>query len=322
MTEKIELVVENLGEAPVKKGKRWLVTIATPGQGSSGYYSEEVLREYGPLAFPAGTKSFFNHDDKRDVRDMVGIFKRGAFWNDETGRLQGYLTPFPQYAAVLEGAVDDETGESYVEASVHVESVKDTRTGRVLRLNPNRANTVDLVGFGGLEGSRLEMLVESFAAASAISEDTGKDTQNVEITKEMWEALNGQITTLGTTLSTFINESKTAIKGEADAEALAEAVTSQVKEALAEYAVQEKAIDDADILATQKESLKARARDGEDITADLATAVEFVKEAKKEFAPAATPNRFNRGTVVVATESLNGKSDAPKTFTPSAWSKN
>jgi len=312
MTEKIELVSENLGAAPVKKGGRWLVTIATPGQGSSGYYSEEVLREFGPVAFPAGTKSFFNHDDKRDVRDMVGTFKEGAFWNDEEGVLQGYLTPYPRFNQVLDEAATD------IEASVHVESVKDTVTGRVLRLNKNRANTVDLVGFAGLEGSGLRMLVESFAAAAAVSDDTGKETQNVEITKEMWDGLNGQITTLGTTLSTFIQESKTAIKGEADADAVAEAVKTQVKEALANYAEQEKAIDAADILTVQKESLKAKARDGEDITADLASAVEFAVEAKKELVPDAKVT--GRATVVVATENLK-PSSAPKTFTPSGWSK-
>jgi len=317
MTEKIELLNESTGVAPVKKGRRWLVTIAVPGQGSSGYYPEDVLREYGPQAFPPGTKSYFTHES-RDPRDQVGNFKDGAFWNDEKGVLQGYLTPFPRFATVLEEAATD------VEASIHVESVKDTRTGKVMRLNPNRANTVDLVGFGGLEGSRLEMLVESFAAAAAVSEDTGKETQNVEITKEMWDAQTALITNLGTALSTFVNESKTAAQGVADEAAVNELVEARVEEALASIAEQEAAIDAAEILTVQKESLKAAARKGNDVTADLATAVEIAKEAKKQFAPtpAARTNRFNSGTVVVATESLNGKTDAPKTFTPSGWSKN
>src|SRR6478736_4403430 len=87
--------------APTKVGSRWLVTVARPGQGSTGLYPESVLKETGPQAFPPGTKAFFNHDPKRDVRDMVGTYPDGAFWNDEAGELQAYLVPFPRYQDVL-----------------------------------------------------------------------------------------------------------------------------------------------------------------------------------------------------------------------------
>jgi DNA gyrase/topoisomerase IV subunit B len=299
----------------VKKGKRWLVTIATPGQGSQGYYPEQVLKETGPLAFPKGTKAFFNHDTNRDVRDMVGTYDQ-AFWNEEEGVLQAYLTPFPRYASVLDEAVDQETGISYIEASVHVASRKDVRTGHVKELVPNRANTVDLVAFAGLEGSGLKYQVESlFAAAAADSEQEKKKENNVEITKEMWDAQTAALAAVSAKFDTFVAESKTELQGKADADAVEQAVATRLEEALAAYAEVEKSINDADILDTQKESLKAKAIKGEDITSELAQAVSFVAEARAAFTP--NPKSVTRGTVVVVDESLDS---APKTFTPGRWS--
>lgn len=302
--------------APVKKGKRWLVTIAKPGQGSMGYYPEAVLKETGPIAFPKGTKAFFNHDVKRDVRDMVGFYDQ-AFWNEEEGELQAYLTPFPRFASVLDEAVDPDTKQSYIEASVHVASRKDVRTGHVKELVFDRANTVDLVSFAGLEGSGLKYQVESlFAAAAAAGEQEEKKENNVEITKEMWDAQRADIiTAVSAKFDTFLAESKGELQASVDADALEAAVAARVEEALAAYTEVEKSINDADILDTQKESLKAKAIKGEDIAADLAQAVSFVAEARKAFVPDTTVAR--RGTVVVVEES---KDSAPQTFTPGRWS--
>lgn len=305
MTDNLEDVTldEAAGSPITKKGKRWLVTIAVPGKGQMGTYPEEVLKEYGPTAFPAGTKSYFNHDSKRDARDYVGSFKDGAFWNDEAGVLQGYLTPVARYASVLEEA--QEVDPNAIEASMHVVSRKDP-TGIVRELVPFRANTVDLVGFGGLEGSGLKIQVESlFAAASADGEDERKD-KNMEITKEMWDGLVANQSAFATKFDTFVSESLQGKQGVADADAVATAVAIQVEEALTAYAEKEKAINAATIPAVQKEALKLRARKGEEITAPLAEAVSMVSEALKEFANAKTDKD---GKVVVVSESLSDDFD-------------
>lgn len=300
-------VTESAG-APVKKGSRWLITVARPGQGSSGYYSEAVLRETGPSAFPPGTKSFFNHDSKRDVRDMVGTLTEGAFWNDEAGELQAYLTPFPRYADVLEQA------GANVEASIHAASRKDSK-GNLKELVPHRANTVDLVSFAGLDGSGLKMQVESLFAAAAAEDEINKKENNVEITKEMWDALVADNKTISAKFDTFVAEHKQEIQGVADEAAVEAAVEARVEEALASYAETVAAIDAADILTVQKESLKADAAKGKDITSDLASAVSFVAEAKKELTP--DPKNTRHGKVVVVDESLDS---APKSFSVGRWS--
>lgn len=305
------IVLNEMAAAPVKKGNRWLVTIATPGQGSQGFYPEEVLKETGPAAFPKGTKAFFNHDAKRDVRDMVGTYDDGAFWNEEEGVLQAYLTPFPRYRQVLEEA------GSNVEASVHVASRKDARTKHVKELVYNRANTVDLVSFAGLEGSGLKYQVESlFAAAAADVELEENKENNVEITQEKWDALVSSVAGVTAKFDAFVAESKTEVQGVADEAAVDALVEARLEEALKNYAEVEKSINDADILDVQKESLKVAARKGEDVTSDLAEAVSFVAEARKELVP--DPKRDKRGKVVVVEESLD--SNTPKSFKVGRWS--
>jgi hypothetical protein len=303
-------LIESAG-SPVKEGRRWLVTIAKPGQGSSGFYSEDVLKETGPNAFPPGTKAFFNHDAKRDVRDMVGTYKEGAFWNDEIGELQAYLTPFPRYEQVLE-----EAGTN-VEASIHVASRKDARTGYVKELVYNRANTVDLVSFAGLEGSGLKYQIENlFAAVAAESEQEENKENNVDISKEQWDTLVASVAAVTAKFDTFVAESKVEVQGVADEAAVEAKVEELLEEALNSYAEVEKSINDADILDVQKESLKASARKGEDITEKLAEAVSIVAEARKKLVPdtKVTP----RDKVVVVSESLD--SDTPKTYKVGRWS--
>jgi hypothetical protein len=302
-------VSEAAGVTPVKKGKRWLMTIAKPGQGQMGIYPEEVLKENGPTAFPDGTKSYFTHE-KRDPRDQVGTIS-GVFWNEEEGELQGYLTPFPRYAQVLDEAKDD------VEASMHVASRKDKRTNIVKELVYHRANTVDLVGFGGLEGSGLKFQVESLFAAAAAEDENGKEEENMEITKEMWDGLKSDIAGIVSKFDTFVSESHAELQGKADEDAVNALVETRVEEALQSYTEVEKSIDDADIFDFQKESLKADARLGKDITDDLKSAVEIATKARAEVKPDPKPRA--RGNVVVVEESLDS-TPKTKSFKPGKWS--
>lgn len=307
----IETTISESMGAPRKVNGRWLVTIARPGRGTTGVYSETTLRETGPEAFPPGTKSFFNHDPKRDVRDMVGTFPDGAFWNDEAGELQGFLEPFPRYAAVLE-----EAGTN-IEASIHAKAVKDAM-GNVRSLLYNRSNTVDLVSFAGLEGSGVKFQVESLFAAAAAESEEGKEGDNVDIENEIKE-LRSSFSSLATEVQTFVAESRAAVKGEADEAAVEAAVEARVSEALTAYSEKEAAIDAAKLLPKQAAALKARAIKGEDINEALIEATEIAEEAEKAFKPepAGTYARA-RGNVVVAQESQDSK---PKNLTIGRWSK-
>ncbi len=48
--------------APTKTDSgNWRAILITPGKGSSGVYTEAMLKESGPVAFPKGTHSYIDH---------------------------------------------------------------------------------------------------------------------------------------------------------------------------------------------------------------------------------------------------------------------
>lgn len=46
-----------------------LIRIATPGWGTSGYYSAEVLKRDGPKVFPSGTQMYWNHPTEAETNE-------------------------------------------------------------------------------------------------------------------------------------------------------------------------------------------------------------------------------------------------------------
>ena len=80
-----KLLRESVPDALTQAGNRWKGILARPGKGSSGNYSEEVLREYGPKALAPGAKAFVDHNPERSVRDMIGTYPNGAVYEDGVG---------------------------------------------------------------------------------------------------------------------------------------------------------------------------------------------------------------------------------------------
>jgi hypothetical protein len=91
------------------------VKLIEPGWGSTGYYSEAMLKRDGPKIFKKGTHSYWNHpsvseaDDRpeRDLWDLAGVLVEDAYWSD-TGvnnhgkGLYGNLKVFSNYAQPVE----------------------------------------------------------------------------------------------------------------------------------------------------------------------------------------------------------------------------
>jgi hypothetical protein len=137
-----------------RNGNRWRAVLAVPGQGSSGFYSEDVLKEYGPQALAPGAKAFVGHDDERSPKDMIGVYPDGAMYEDGVG-LVGELEVFPHWKEFIE-AVGPHAG-----LSIYMMGESDS-DGNVTKLIPDPMNGVDLVSYPGLEGSGLvEKLYEA-----------------------------------------------------------------------------------------------------------------------------------------------------------------
>lgn len=299
------IVLSESAKVPYRKvGTKWRVTVATPGQGSSGKYSEDMLRERGPAAFPAGTRAFFNHDAKRDLRDLVGTYPEGAFWNEEEGLLQADLVALPRWSELLDDL------ESLAATSIHAQGDRDAQGN--ITLNYDRGNTIDLVGLPGLEGSGVKYRIESLFNEGINDPDAETSAQNerkARMEKEIAD-LTAQVAELRTTLTAFVSESKAAVQGKADEDAVNTAVSEKLAERHEAFLVVKEQIAEAKLLPSQVKALEAKALTGADIAEDLKNAKALVEEAHGIVA---------EGGSVIVGEAL--KTDNSK-FTVTGWGNN
>lgn len=243
--------------APQRQGKRWLVVCATPGQGSSGYYSEEVLREYGPKVFGPGTRAWLDHDPKRKLTDLVGVYEDGVYWNEEKRVLEGILTPVTdEWASFLEALGPLAAASMYCNGEVD-------ESGNVTKLIPSRDASVDLVGYPGLVNSGVSELLES-ARGSAVLEEkpSGTSPQEKERNEMEIEKLAERIETSIASLVSVQERTAEQNQATVNAEALEAAKISAIES----FDAARKLIDAADgLLPVQREALFEAAKRGEDV---------------------------------------------------------
>ena len=156
--------------APTKVGNNWRAILITPGKGSSGTYTESMLKEYGPQAFPKGTHSYVDHprdeDDVRSPKNLMGVLAEDAYYEAGVG-LVAELTVMPHWKEFVE-SVAPHTGLSIYAMG---EGVYDDKTDELVveNLIPHMQNSVDLVAYPGRPGSKLsDKLYE--AARAVVSE--------------------------------------------------------------------------------------------------------------------------------------------------------
>lgn len=265
-----------------KSGNRWKAVLAKGNQqGSSGFYSEDVLREYGPKALAPGAKAFINHDAARNPKDMIGVYPDGAYYEEGVG-LVGELEVFPHWKEFVE------TVGPHAGLSIYMMGESDD-DGNVTSLIPDRQNGVDLVSYPGLEGSGLvEKLYES---AHAVSVEPGVNSAQEKRNKHMEEkieALRAQIEALASALTSFITESKAATDKIAEAEAKAKDVDEVVEEALKSYEEKAEAIAKAGLTETQATALREAARKGTDVAPLIEEAQKILVEVRESSAGSRT----------------------------------
>jgi len=131
-----------------------LVTLITPGQGSSGFYSAECLEAAGTdKVFPAGTQMFLDHPTEseqyerpeRSVKDLGAVLTEDASWNGTA--LVAPAKPFSQHKELLT-EMQEFIGVS-IRASAEVEEAGAGR--QIKRLV--QAESVDFVTRAGRGGS-------------------------------------------------------------------------------------------------------------------------------------------------------------------------
>jgi len=164
--------------------------IISPGWGSSGYYSEELLRRDGPKAWPAGTHQYLDHPTvseeaerpERSVRDLAAVLVSDPVY-EENGKLGPGLyaksAVIPGYKDLLD-ALAPHIGVSIRARGSFTEGEAEGRTGRIIR-ELKSGESVDFVTKAGA-GGKVLALMESFRpSTSTLPSTSDADAQTTEI---------------------------------------------------------------------------------------------------------------------------------------------
>ncbi|GAA5229258.1 hypothetical protein [Arthrobacter cryoconiti] len=175
-----DIVSESAGVSRTGPG-RVLLKLITPGVGSSGTYSAEVLAQAAKdKVWPRGTQSHINHDTEYErmerpegnLRNLVGVLTEDAYV-DADGALVAEVRVGSAWRDFVEEFHD------FIGASVAASAViKDTKSGRIVeKLIASPFNRVDLVTVAGRGGNVAEILEAATAieSRSVVRETTASD---------------------------------------------------------------------------------------------------------------------------------------------------
>lgn len=273
--------------APVKVGDTWRAVLITPGKGSSGIYTETMLKEHGPMAFPKGTHSYVDHPvsegEIRSPKNLMGVLAEDAHYEEGVG-LVGNLHVMPHWKEFVE-AVAPYTGLSIYAMG---EGSQDENGNTIVEsLVPHTQNSVDLVSYAGRPGSGLaEKLYESALRAStsdngAISESAVETITTIEegISDMEIKELSEQIAGLPALIAAAV------------AEALAPAVDPEETEETVDVAAVAEAMVAADLPEVSRKAVYESLRNGGNINDAIESQKAFVESVKshlKESAAAVT----------------------------------
>ena len=265
---------ESTAEAPVKKGKRWRVIVARPGKGSSGTYSEELFRRDAHKIIAPGAQSFINHDSTRNPKDMIGVFPEAAYFDEDEKAVVAELEVFSHWEKFV-----DEVGP-HCGISLYALGEAD-EDGNVTAIVEDRLNGADLVSRPGLVGSGLaEKLYES-----AIAHSEEKPSVTVAQESNGDELMEEKLDKLIDLMSSLVAEKKTEDSAKAQVEADEAVAEARVES----FAAAVKAVDEADLFDSQRETILEAAKKGADVSALIesaktvkAEALEAVKESAEQ----------------------------------------
>jgi hypothetical protein len=284
--------------APVKTGDNWRAVLITPGKGSSGIYSESMLKEYGAQAFPKGTHSYVDHPisegEIRSPKNLMGVLAEDAYYDEAAGGLVAELQVMPHWKDFVE-AVAPHTGLSIY--AMGEGNHNDDGDVVVESLVPNIQNSVDLVSYAGRPGSGLaEKLYESALAAQTSDNGTVAETATAPIPtneegipnmdeimaklEEMNAAIDAKFAAIAETLSPVEEPEEVE---EVSVEAVAEALIA------------------ANLPEVSRKAVFESLRNGADLTAAIEGQKAFVESVKSHLKESAVAAPAAEETIVVNT---------------------
>jgi hypothetical protein len=267
----------------------WKIKIISEGQGSSGFYSRELLEEYHGVF--NDVLSFKNHPgewDGPETRDFTMLAGEivGETWveNDERGMaaVYGNYLPDPDHKDKLE-RYKKKLGVSIFAVG---EGEFDESTGNfhIISFSEDAYTSVDVVIAPGARGGFMESMKKAYAhRAENASVDSADGTTEKEGLSEMAEKDVLEAVAKNTAAVEALTESN---QTQAQATVDADAVEAAVAVRMASYLEAMTAIEAAELLPSQRKSLEALAATG----ADIASAIEDAKVVAAEARDAVKAN--------------------------------
>lgn len=171
--------VETTKGKPTSKGKGiFEVKLISEGWGSSGYYSREMLEEYGPKVFTKNMLSYANHSTQeeleagRDITKIVGKYTEDAVGReDEDGKYALYapLKVRAEWQDFVE-EFKESIGASIFVSGEASEGEAEGRSGYIVESldADDPYKSVDLVAAAG-RGGKVERILEAYRATEEMT---------------------------------------------------------------------------------------------------------------------------------------------------------
>lgn len=253
------------------------VVLITPGRGSSGYYKEEMLKAFGPAAFPAKSHAYVDHikaDESRSPEKMIGVYPEGAYYEDGVG-LVAELKPFSHYEQFVKEVAPYAGFSIFAQGTGAVEELDGEEVFMVEQLLPHVMNSVDLVAYAGRGGHLAESLLQE-----AMNKSTQREPSSGATDKE------ANMPTIEESAAALVSRVDVLVTAQEAAAATADAATDKataVAEAIKSAVVAARAVAEAEVSEKVREKLYTQIESGNfDVEDALAEAVEIRKEIEAE----------------------------------------
>ncbi|WP_210651337.1 hypothetical protein [Nocardioides sp. SYSU D00065] len=181
-----QALITEAAAAAAKDSGRLPIQFISPGWGSSGYYSPEVIAEAAETKFiPAGTHMYADHPTDaedaerpgRSIKDLMAVVVEDAYLSPD-GALVGEADVVPAWRDLLE-TVRDHIGVSIRGSATDiVEGEAEGRRGRIVEGLVAPCTSVDFVTRAGRGGKVLQVMESAAANQRAISHGVEEATVN------------------------------------------------------------------------------------------------------------------------------------------------
>lgn len=169
-----------------------MLKLISPGEGSSGIYSTEVLKRDGPRVFRKGLHNFIDHPTPTEeaqrpegsVNKLGSVLTEDAKWYDDYNGygagLYAKAKVVPQFAETLNTIAPDIGVSIRANGKAHVENVNGKRVNVIDAITEGRS--VDYVTLPG-RGGKVLALAESARNNAPMENNTMTDEEKLELTR-------------------------------------------------------------------------------------------------------------------------------------------